>query len=315
MWFNWRKKKRLSSTSTLLHCLKVISSLPSPQGLINYSIFNAPITLKNLPSRSFDMLYYNFLFTYWSQLQIIPLDQSQIILILLSLCVHVKSFQSCLTLLDPMDCSPPGSSVHGILQARILERAAMPSKAPGSQRDSWMWLNDYVFKDFLISTFFDKNSAFPSQPFRPLLIAGGLHAYRSYSSSLFWFFDGWLIQFKRNLGSLLIRFLQCWWLYLQLAGTGLGVTDCDLGITGAVGKACHLILREPQPPASQHLARCTSPGPLSGRIWHLPQGPVSQDADLRWGSSILLLTWRFPTVQRTISGPWKGKKQPSGSAS
>ena len=29
--------------------------------------------------------------------------------------------QSCLTLCDPMDCSLPGSSVHGILQARILE--------------------------------------------------------------------------------------------------------------------------------------------------------------------------------------------------
>ena len=29
--------------------------------------------------------------------------------------------QSCLTLCDPTDCSPPGSSVHGILQARILE--------------------------------------------------------------------------------------------------------------------------------------------------------------------------------------------------
>ena len=29
--------------------------------------------------------------------------------------------QSCLTLCDPMDYSPPGSSVHGILQARILE--------------------------------------------------------------------------------------------------------------------------------------------------------------------------------------------------
>ena len=29
--------------------------------------------------------------------------------------------QSCLTLCDSMDCSPPGSFVHGILQARILE--------------------------------------------------------------------------------------------------------------------------------------------------------------------------------------------------
>ena len=33
----------------------------------------------------------------------------------------------CLTLCDPMDCSPSASSVHGILQARILEWVAMPS--------------------------------------------------------------------------------------------------------------------------------------------------------------------------------------------
>ena len=33
--------------------------------------------------------------------------------------------QSCLTLYDPMDCSPPCSSVHGILQARILEQVAI----------------------------------------------------------------------------------------------------------------------------------------------------------------------------------------------
>ena len=32
--------------------------------------------------------------------------------------------KSCLTLGDPMDCSPPGSSVHGILQARLLEWVA-----------------------------------------------------------------------------------------------------------------------------------------------------------------------------------------------
>ena len=34
--------------------------------------------------------------------------------------------QSFLTLRDPMDYSPPASSVHGILQARILERVAIP---------------------------------------------------------------------------------------------------------------------------------------------------------------------------------------------
>ena len=33
--------------------------------------------------------------------------------------------QSCPTLLDPMDCSPPGSSVHGVFQARVLEWGAM----------------------------------------------------------------------------------------------------------------------------------------------------------------------------------------------
>ena len=35
--------------------------------------------------------------------------------------VKVLVTQSCLTLCDPMDCSSPGSSIHGILQARILE--------------------------------------------------------------------------------------------------------------------------------------------------------------------------------------------------
>ena len=44
-------------------------------------------------------------------------------------CMEVKSesevAQSCPTLSDPMDCSPPGSSVHGIFQARVLEWVAM----------------------------------------------------------------------------------------------------------------------------------------------------------------------------------------------
>ena len=41
--------------------------------------------------------------------------------------------QSCLTLCDPMDCSPPDSSVHGISQARILEWVAIPP--PGNLLD------------------------------------------------------------------------------------------------------------------------------------------------------------------------------------
>ena len=44
-------------------------------------------------------------------------------------CIKVKSesevTQSCLTLRDPMDCGPPGSSIHGIFQARVLEWGAI----------------------------------------------------------------------------------------------------------------------------------------------------------------------------------------------
>ena len=36
-----------------------------------------------------------------------------------------KSLQSCPTLRDPMDCSLPGSSIHGVFQARVLERGAI----------------------------------------------------------------------------------------------------------------------------------------------------------------------------------------------
>ena len=41
-------------------------------------------------------------------------------------CMHAQLLQSSLTLWDPMDCGPPGSSVHGILQARIMEWVAIP---------------------------------------------------------------------------------------------------------------------------------------------------------------------------------------------
>ena len=47
--------------------------------------------------------------------------------------VKVKVIQSCLTLCDPVDCSLPGSSVHGIPQARILEWVAIPFCRGSSQ--------------------------------------------------------------------------------------------------------------------------------------------------------------------------------------
>ena len=50
-----------------------------------------------------------------------------------SMKVKVLVTQSCPTLCDPMDCSLPGFSVHGILQARILEWIAIPSSRGSSQ--------------------------------------------------------------------------------------------------------------------------------------------------------------------------------------
>ena len=49
-------------------------------------------------------------------------------------CMKVKSerevVQSCPTLSDPMDCSPPGSSIHGSFQARVLEWGAIAFSLP-----------------------------------------------------------------------------------------------------------------------------------------------------------------------------------------
>ena len=58
-------------------------------------------------------------------------------------CVHAKLFQSCLTFCNPMNHSPPGSSVHGILQARILEWVACPP--PGDLLDPGIKLMSLMF--------------------------------------------------------------------------------------------------------------------------------------------------------------------------
>ena len=53
---------------------------------------------------------------------------------LLPVQVHVLSR---VRLCDPMDCSPPSSSVHGVLQARILERVAIPFSRGSSRSSDW----------------------------------------------------------------------------------------------------------------------------------------------------------------------------------
>ena len=65
----------------------------------------------------------------WASYMQAPLYKSS----LTCACVRAKLLQSCLTLCDPTEHSSPGSSVHGILQARILEWVAVSSSRGSSQ--------------------------------------------------------------------------------------------------------------------------------------------------------------------------------------
>ena len=58
--------------------------------------------------------------------------------------------QSCPTLCNPTDCSPPGSSVHGTLQARILEWVAMPSSRGFPQPRDWAQVSCIAGRFFAI---------------------------------------------------------------------------------------------------------------------------------------------------------------------
>ena len=64
----------------------------------------------------------------------------------------VSVTQSCPPLCDPMDCSPPGSSVHGILQARILEWVAIPFSRGSSWTRDWTWVSFIAGRFFTTCT-------------------------------------------------------------------------------------------------------------------------------------------------------------------
>ena len=59
----------------------------------------------------------------------------------LNLLCEVKVTQLCLALCDPMDCSSPGSSVHEILQARILKWVAVPFSRGSSHLRDQTWVS------------------------------------------------------------------------------------------------------------------------------------------------------------------------------
>ena len=58
--------------------------------------------------------------------------------------------QLCPTLCDPTDCSPPGSSVQGILQARIVEWVAIPFSRGSSWPRDWTWVSCMAGRLFTI---------------------------------------------------------------------------------------------------------------------------------------------------------------------
>ena len=58
--------------------------------------------------------------------------------------------QSCPTLHDPMDCSLPGFSIHGIFQARVLEWVAISFSRRSSQPRDWSWVSRIVGRHFTV---------------------------------------------------------------------------------------------------------------------------------------------------------------------
>ena len=69
----------------------------------------------------------------WMQQRCPSVDKETVVYLDNGMLQSVKTTQSCPTICDPMDCSPPGSSVHGILQASRLEWVAVPF----SRGSSW----------------------------------------------------------------------------------------------------------------------------------------------------------------------------------
>ena len=103
----------------------------------------------------------------------------------LSACVPAQSLQSCPTLCNPMDCSPPGFSLLRISQATILEWVAMPSSRGSSQPKDWThvsWISCIVGRFF--------TSKPPGKPFYLLelwfIIKGCISGLTSWKRYLGW---------------------------------------------------------------------------------------------------------------------------------
>ena len=121
---------------------------PSPSFLYNFFLFflfySMAVISTSLSSNS-------LLYSYASALLLLipsSIFLISVIILFISVClffstsgkVKVLVAQSCLTLCDPIDCSLPGSYVHWITQATILERVAISFSRGSSWMRDWTWV-------------------------------------------------------------------------------------------------------------------------------------------------------------------------------
>ena len=132
----------LSSIYTVHPSLLEILSFPGFFVATFSGIFPLPCSFSN-PSCWFLISYLNPV--CWNTSEV-SLEQSFLYLYTLRVCVS----QSCPTLCDPMDCSPPHSSIHRILQARILEWVAIPFCKGSSQPRDWTWVSCIAGRFFTV---------------------------------------------------------------------------------------------------------------------------------------------------------------------
>ena len=118
-------QKRSITFGSLLPKFRQIGVPSIPLILVILNLSNCPSVLWNPKCPLFERKTTSDWKWFTSWFSIPPLSSW-----LLYACMHAKSLQSCLTLCNPMDNSPPGPSLHRILQARILEWAAI-SFSPG----------------------------------------------------------------------------------------------------------------------------------------------------------------------------------------
>ena len=105
-------------------------SCTSPFNLRNTTLLPKNISQRSSPVRC-SVLKVSVIKWVWKMLHIIKSWRG--VCVCVCVCVYVLVTQSCTILCDPMDCSSPGSSVHGILQARTLEWVAIPFSRGSSQ--------------------------------------------------------------------------------------------------------------------------------------------------------------------------------------